>query len=205
MLLNKFRKYSLALAESFDSWRVIPRAILVVYSALVMNLYLWFKSIPTFVQERCDAGVLRMLLEQHISLDEAKMIACSVVDVVGGPTSAQSAFVTTITGLSAGIFGLYTATGRKWDGGLPDDINRKFNYDAPAPTKPQPKDKPQKKSKLDDPDTSTAASTTTTTTTTIGTSTASVDDNSDDESPRLSEGEGDGMDDEGGVDTGPTL
>lgn len=132
----RFRKYSLALAESFDAWRVIPRAILVVYSALVLNLYLWFKSIPTFVQERCDAAMLKMLLEQNINLEEAKLLACSIVDVVGGPTAAQSAFVTTITGLSAGIFGLYTATGRKWDAGLPPDINRRFTYDSPQPTTP---------------------------------------------------------------------
>lgn len=134
----KFRKYSLALAESFDAWRIVPRAILVVYSALVLNLYLWFKSIPTFVQERCDAAMLKMLLEQNINLEEAKLLACSIVDVVGGPTAAQSAFVTTITGLSAGIFGLYTATGRKWDAGLPPDINKRFTYDSPQPTAPSP-------------------------------------------------------------------
>lgn len=135
-MMMRFRKYSLALAESFDAWRVIPRAILVVYSALVLNLYLWFKSIPTFVQERCDAAMLKMLLEQSINLEEAKLLACSIVDVVGGPTAAQSAFVTTITGLSAGIFGLYTATGRRWDAGLPPDINRKFTYDRPGPKSP---------------------------------------------------------------------
>lgn len=133
-MMTKFRKYSLALAESFDAWRIIPRAILIVYSALVLNLYLWFKSIPTFVQEKCDAAMLKMLLESKIGLDEAKMLACSIVDVVGGPTAAQSAFVTTITGLSAGIFGLYTATGRRWDGGLPPDINRRFvSYDKASP------------------------------------------------------------------------
>ena len=121
--MMKFRKYSLALAESFDAWRIVPRAILVVYSALVLNLYLWFKSIPTFVQERCDASMLKILIDANVSLDQAKALACSIVDVVGGPTAAQSAFVTTITGLSAGIFGLYTATGRRWDGGLPTDVN----------------------------------------------------------------------------------
>lgn len=133
-MMTKFRKYSLALAESFDAWRIIPRAILIVYSALVLNLYLWFKSIPTFVQERCDAAMLKMLLESKIGLEEAKVLACSIVDVVGGPTAAQSAFVTTITGLSAGIFGLYTATGRRWDSGLPPDINRRFvSYDKASP------------------------------------------------------------------------
>lgn len=133
-MMTNFRKYSLALAESFDAWRIIPRAILIVYSALVLNLYLWFKSIPTFVQERCDAAMIKTLMEANISLEEARLLACSVVDVVGGPTAAQSAFVTTITGLSAGIFGLYTATGRKWDGGLPADINRRFTYDSGKPS-----------------------------------------------------------------------
>lgn len=103
------------------------------YSALVLNLYLWFKSIPTFVQEKCDAAILKTMLEAGVSLEEAKLIACTIVDVVGGPTAAQSAFVTTITGLSAGIFGLYTATGRRWDNGLPPDMNRRFTHDASKP------------------------------------------------------------------------
>lgn len=145
MLITRFRKYSLALAESFDAWRIVPRTILIIYSALVFNLYLWFKSIPTFVQERCDAGMLKLLVESNVSLEEAKTLACTIVDVVGGPTSAQSAFVTTITGLSAGIFGLYAATGRRWDGGLPPDINRKFTYDTPSPTPVQPAVQPPKK------------------------------------------------------------
>lgn len=123
----RFRKYSLALAESFDAWRVIPRAILVAYSSLVLNLYLWFKSIPTFIQERCDAAVLKMFIDGGVPFEQAKEMACSIVDVVGGPTAAQSTFVTTIIGLSTGIFGLYTATGRRWDGGLPIDV-----YHAPT-------------------------------------------------------------------------
>jgi hypothetical protein len=82
----------------------------------VFNLYLWYKSIPTYVQEQCDSGVLKVLLDTNLDLDSARAIACSVVDIVGGPTAAQSAFVTTIIGLSTGIFGLYVATGRKWDG-----------------------------------------------------------------------------------------
>ena len=142
-----FRKYSLALAESFDAWRIIPRSILVAYSALVLNLYLWFKSIPTFVQERCDAGILKLLLDAKYTIEQANEMACSVVDVVGGPTAAQSAFVTTVIGLSTGIFGLYTATGRKWDSGLPADLALvpKSAPKAPKsdiPTPPEPKAPP---------------------------------------------------------------
>lgn len=119
----RFRKYSLYLAESFDAWRVMPRLMLMMYALLVSHLYLWFRSIPTFIQEKCDPTILRMMLDQEVSLEETKMMACTIVDMVGGPTSSQTLFVTTIIGLSTGIFGLYTATGRKWERGLPDDIN----------------------------------------------------------------------------------
>lgn len=184
-MMEQFRKYSLALAESFDAWRIVPRAILIVYSALVLNLYLWFRSIPTFVQERCDAGMLKLLLDQGINIEQAKLMACTIVDVVGGPTAAQSAFVTTITGLSAGIFGLYTATGRRWDGGLPEDINRRFVYDSPSP-EPTPPQPTKKKSKLDEPPQK------------------NVD--ADEAAPRLTDGADDGMsDDSVPQDNGPTL
>jgi hypothetical protein len=119
---------SLSWAEHVDAWRVVPRLMLLAYGALVANLYLWFKSIPTFIQERCDVATLQMLLERKIDLEQAKNIACTVADVVGGPTSAQSAFVTTIVGLSAGIFGMYTATGRKWDGGSQNNQNQFQDY-----------------------------------------------------------------------------
>lgn len=122
-LMQKFRKLSLPLAESFDAWRIIPRLVLIAYSALVLNMYLWFKSIPTFAQEKCDVAMLKLLLDSKVDLEQAKSLACSIVDVVGGPTAAQSAFITTITGLAAGIFGLYTATGRNWSSGMPPDID----------------------------------------------------------------------------------
>jgi hypothetical protein len=67
-----------------------------------------------------------------MSVEEAKVFACSVVDIVGGPTAAQSAFVTTIIGLSTGIFGLYVATGRKWERGLPHDANPQFPPHTPV-------------------------------------------------------------------------
>lgn len=113
--ISKFRRCSLVFAESFDAWRIAPRLMLLSYGALVLNLYHWYKSIPTFVQQKCDAAVLQLFIHGGMALDQAKNLACSVVDVVGGPTPAQSAFVTTIIGLSTGIFGLYTATGKRWD------------------------------------------------------------------------------------------
>ena len=151
------RHISLVIAESIDAWRVIPRAILVLYGTLVYNLYTWFRGIPTYVQEQCDSKLLQTFMDSGLSLVEAKSIACQIIDVVGGPTSAQSAFVTTIIGLSTGIFGLYVATGRKWERGLPSD-NRPYPpippphyddgrddgnpYGPHTPRKPHPPSKP---------------------------------------------------------------
>ena len=110
-----FRHTSLFLAEAFDAWRVIPRLMLLAYGYLVFNLYIWYKNIPTYVQEKCDSNIVATLIAKGMSYPEVKQFACTVADVVGGPTTAQSTFVTTIIGLSTGIFGLYTTTGRKWD------------------------------------------------------------------------------------------
>lgn len=135
----KWRAASLALAESFDAWRIVPRIILLGYAYLVLNLYLWYRSIPTYVQEKCDSSVMEVLVSTGVSIDQARIIACTVADVVGGPTAAQSAFVTTIIGLSAGIFGLYTATGRKWDHWTPPP-NNTYSESPKEDAKESPKD-----------------------------------------------------------------
>lgn len=122
MTTPRIRQNILLLAEAFDAWRVIPRLMILAYGYLVFNLYLWYKNIPTYVQEKCDGSILSDLMAQGKSMAEIKQYACTVVDVVGGPTAAQSTFVTTIIGLSTGIFGLYTATGRKWDGWEPNFV-----------------------------------------------------------------------------------
>lgn len=113
--MNTTRRNILIFAEAMDAWRVIPRMMLLAYGYLVFSLYIWYKNIPTYVQEKCDANILTSLMKSGMTVDQAKSYACTVMDVVGGPTAAQSTFVTTIIGLSTGIFGLYTTTGRKWD------------------------------------------------------------------------------------------
>ena len=133
---KNFRNFSLVMAESFDAWRVMPRLMLLAYGILVMHLYLWYKSIPTYVQEKCDAAVLQIFLNNKTPLDEAQRIACTVQDVVGGPTPAQTTLVTTIIGLSSIIFGFYTASGRCWEQGMPDDI-REHQRKAPVLPTPQ--------------------------------------------------------------------
>lgn len=119
---NKFRLWSLTIAESFDAWRIIPRIALIAYAILVLNMYVWYKSIPTYVQEHCDAAVIQIMIENKVTIEDAQKTACSVQAVVGGPTSAQTTLVTAIIGLSSLIFGFYTNSGRKWESGMPNDI-----------------------------------------------------------------------------------
>lgn len=116
----KFRRWALALAESIDAWRIVPRMMLIAYGYLVLQLFLWFKSIPLYVQTKCDAAVLQLFLDKGVALLQAKELACSVAGTVGGPTAEQTAFVTTIVGLSTAIFAFYTGTGRKWQKETPD-------------------------------------------------------------------------------------
>lgn len=104
----------LDLAEIIDAFRVIPRAFLAVYGVLVYNLYTWFIGIATSVKTSCDAALIETLLKNGVDLAQAQEVACTVVDIVGGPTTAQAAFVTTIVGLSAAVFGLYANSGRGW-------------------------------------------------------------------------------------------
>jgi hypothetical protein len=115
MMLDSIRKFSLLTAESVDSWRVFPRLMIAAYGYLVVNLYQWFVSIPTYIQYKCDPSIMQLLLSKGIALAQVKDTACYIVGSVGGPTMAQSAFVTTVIGLSTAVFGLYTSTGRRWE------------------------------------------------------------------------------------------
>lgn len=122
-----FRRVSLTIAESIDAWRIVPRAMLLGYGYLIIQMYLWYKSIPVYPLTKCDIGVLQILVNGGMAVDAAKTYACSVTEVVGGPTAAQTTLVTTIIGLSAAVFGLYTNSGRKWDSGLPHDVDANPN------------------------------------------------------------------------------
>jgi hypothetical protein len=112
--LNNKRGVSLAVAESIDAWRVVPRFAIVCYMALVAYIIQWFVSIETHVQTTCQADVLQVLLDKDIDVAQAESIACTVMGVVGGPQTSHTIIATTIAGLATAIFGLYTSTGNDW-------------------------------------------------------------------------------------------
>lgn len=134
---NRFRIFSLTFAETLDAWRIIPRLMLIGYALLVLNMYVWYKSIPTYVQEHCDAPVIQILIQNKTSVEDAQKAGCSVQAVVGGPTPAQTALVTTIIGLSSLIFAFYTNSGRKWENGMPPDLTGTTTVIVDNPT-PEP-------------------------------------------------------------------
>lgn len=112
--MKNFKEHLLDAAESFDAWRVVPRMMLLSYGYLVWHLYMWYRSIAVYTQTKCDGVILQLLLDHGMTFLQARDLACNIVGTVGGPTGEQTVFVTTIIGLSTGIFALYTTTGRKW-------------------------------------------------------------------------------------------
>lgn len=135
MSLKTFRTWSLALAETFDAWRVVPRAILVAYGWMVWEVTRWYMSIPSANQTSCQADVLQALIQSGTTLEQARSTACSIIQTVGGPTSEQTMFVSITAGLSSVVIGLYLNSGKssKWQGGVVDAIA----VPAPAPMVPQ--------------------------------------------------------------------
>lgn len=129
-IMEKVKGWLLVLAESFDAWRVVPRLMLISYGYLVWALFTWYKSIPQYIQTKCDGSILQILLEQGQTLNIARELACNIMGTTGGPTSEQTMFVTTIIGLSTGIFALYTTTGRHWQKEKGGDANT-YNTSMP--------------------------------------------------------------------------
>lgn len=104
----------LAIADVIDGFLLIPRAFIIMYGYLVYNLYTWYTSIPTHIIEKCDAALIKVLLDHGELLNDAKVLACFVADTTGGPTMEQTAFVTAIVGLSTAVFGFYINAAKKY-------------------------------------------------------------------------------------------
>lgn len=118
MTLTTLRKWSLAIAESIDAFRIVPRIILVAYGWMVWVITRWYIAIPTSNSMECQSDVMNVALQNGATFDQARAVACSVIGSVGGPTSEQTMFVSIIVGLSSVVIGLYLNTGHKskWQG-----------------------------------------------------------------------------------------
>lgn len=102
-------------AEIIDAFRVVPRVLVALYGMMVLKLIVWYRNMEPVDKLECDNTILNTLIDTGISPERAMELACVVVDVVGGPTTEQTAFATAIIGLSTAIFGFYVNSGRKWE------------------------------------------------------------------------------------------
>lgn len=92
--MENVRQVYLAIGEAIDAWRLLPRCLVAAYVWGLCKVSAWFMSIPII-----------------LSPDKATIL-------LDGPTTQQAAFVSTIVGMGAVIFGFYTNSGRDWGKGV---------------------------------------------------------------------------------------
>lgn len=100
MEVNGFRKWSNAVAESVDAWRIIPRAMVAAYGVLTWKTWVWYTSIDVIITKtNCQ------LLGSEV--------VCDITGVVG-PSTQQAVLVTAIVSMAAVVIGLYSSSGKDW-------------------------------------------------------------------------------------------
>lgn len=101
----KVKATFLTWAEMIDAWRIIPRAILVAYSWMLLKVITWYMELEPYFPEEVKA----LVANQTVITPEIKAL------MVEAPTTQHAALVTAVIGISAAIFGLYSNSGRKWN------------------------------------------------------------------------------------------
>ena len=99
--IDSFRKIQLAIAEMIDSWRLIPRLILLGYSWLLYTTVNWYMELKPSIPNE--------VLFLVTSVSDAKEL------IIEAPTTQHAVLLSAVIGVAAIVIGLYTNTGRKWD------------------------------------------------------------------------------------------
>jgi len=97
MSVDKFRQIYLLIAEGLDAWRIVPRLLVSLYCYMLYKVVEWYMSLEPHIMEGCLSQIIKDCIVQ-------------------APTTQHAALVTSVVGISAAVFGLYSSTGRKWDG-----------------------------------------------------------------------------------------
>ena len=97
MDIDKFRQIHLSMAEGLDAWRVVPRALVGFYCYMLYKIVDWYMMLQPRMLDNC--------------------VSQNVIDCIfQAPTTPHAALVTAVVGISAAVFGLYSSTGKKWNG-----------------------------------------------------------------------------------------
>jgi hypothetical protein len=110
-------------AEMIDAMRVVPRIILALYTYGLYRIVEWYIEFELLYTTKCDSATLNVLMSNGVPLDQAQAIACSVSEVIGHP-NGYTALVATMVGAAAVVFGLYSRSGRSWDGDKSKDVDK---------------------------------------------------------------------------------
>jgi hypothetical protein len=97
-------------AERVDSFRVFPRAVLILYMLAIGHTLSWYLDFDIKYQTKCDEKTLIALLDRDIGFEDAKREACTIVTAVGRP-SGYTTLVSVMIGAGAGVFGFYVNSG----------------------------------------------------------------------------------------------
>jgi len=98
--IDSWRKVHLAVAEFVDAWRIIPRAVVVVFSYGVYGVTTWYMNLKPYILEGC------------VKAAESVPTEC----IVQAPTTQHTALLTAMFALAAAVFAFYSNNGRKWNG-----------------------------------------------------------------------------------------
>ena len=97
MDIDRFRQMYVTLAEMLDAFRIFPRLLVAGYTVLLYVVVRWYMDLETFMLPGCESEVVTQC-------------------IVESPTNQHAVLVTAVIGISAAIFGLYTTSGKKWNG-----------------------------------------------------------------------------------------
>lgn len=97
--IDAWRKFHLAMAEFVDAWRIIPRAVVVMFGWGSYEVVKWYLSLEPYLLEGCvEAG--------------GTIAEC----LVQAPSTQHTALVSALFALAAAVFAFYSNNGRKWNG-----------------------------------------------------------------------------------------
>jgi hypothetical protein len=97
--IDAWRKFHLALAEFVDAWRIIPRAVVVMFGWGSYEVVKWYIKLEPYMLEGCvEAG--------------GTVAEC----LIQAPSTQHTALVSALFALAAAVFAFYSNNGRKWNG-----------------------------------------------------------------------------------------
>lgn len=96
--IDTWRKGHMAVAEWVDAWRIVPRVLVAAYAYMMWGVVKWYMALEPRIIEDCNVELLKE------------------VCVIQAPSTQHAALVTAVVGIAAAVFGLYSNSGRKWNG-----------------------------------------------------------------------------------------